>query len=151
MASHTDMVDDSEIRQGSTMLDKSRFELYHLMPTRQFTKVVFSNFDHFVKDILDVDISTVRIEAFEEVQPTELSFIQHVTMMLYVTARDSSTCTLYEYVEPIGRWMRTDTDDANADSICAEDCVHMRIKQIEESVRQIIPCVRRGRYVVEQK
>jgi hypothetical protein len=67
-----------------------------------YQKIEFPTLAHFIEDVLDVGIYSVRLDLFEEVQPSELSFIHYVTQTMYLTAKDPSGYTVYEYTEALG-------------------------------------------------
>lgn len=67
-----------------------------------YQKIEFPTLTHFIEDVLDMGIHTVRLDLFEDIQASELSFVHYVTLTLYVTAMDPSGYTVYEYTEGLG-------------------------------------------------
>lgn len=61
--------------------------------------VDFPTLDHFVEDIETAGIDEVRIDMFESVRATELSFVYYVSLVLVLTAADSQEGLIYEYSE----------------------------------------------------
>lgn len=128
------------------MIDKSKFRFYHL-ESRWPCKVEFSSLDDFLDDIAEADIDTVRLDVFEDVRPSALSFIHHVTWRLYVTARDATSWTVYEYAEPLAHLVASDACERDE---AAMQVAQARVQQVQARFAGVVPRIRRGRYVVAE-
>ena len=58
--------------------------------------------DFFLENMRFHGITDIRIDLFQSVRSTELSFVNYVDVVLYVTAFDSWNNCLYEYEEVVG-------------------------------------------------
>ncbi len=77
----------------------------HRRPTTRpsvSNRVVVSCMDFFLENMRFHGITDVRIDLFQSVRSTELSFVNYVDVVLYVTAFDSWNNCLYEYGEVVG-------------------------------------------------
>lgn len=91
-----------EVHSGS---DKRQ---HYVRAARTSNKVEFSCLEYFIEDMKRSDITTVRIDVFESVQRTELSFVYYVTLTLFVTAQSDFQHTLFEYTEEVGTATNTE-------------------------------------------
>ena len=110
-----------------------------------YHKVEFPTFAHFVEDMTDMGIENVRLDVFEEVKQSELSFVYYITLTVFLTARDSIGNILYEYTEPIGTIASTDKKLQDESFM---ELAQGRIRELEEQLRGAKLRVRRGRYSV---
>lgn len=117
---------------------------YQLTPRGSVSKVTFPNLDHFLAEVADTAIDTVRADVFPMVTPSDLSFVYHITMTLYVTAVDPETALILEYAEPLATDVTTDLSVAPP----LDAAVEARLSEVEESILTVAPIIRRGRYVV---
>ena len=130
------------------MLDKGDFKLYDIMARRRPVKVQFSNLANFLEEITNLEISVVRLDVFPVIRPSEVSFVHYITMTLYVTAYHSSTYTMYEYTEPLTTQVSADL--AMHDEV-AMALTQERFKQVEHQCNEVVPQIRRGRYVFDSE
>lgn len=75
---------------------------------RAYQRVEFQNVEHFLEEMLDENMTVVRMDLISEVQPTELSFVHYVSLSVSVTAQNQNGFVLYEYLEPIATVAATD-------------------------------------------
>jgi hypothetical protein len=108
-------------------------------------KVDFPNLIHFIEDVREAGVKTVRLDAFEFVSQSELSFVYHVTLALFVTAHDPIENVFYEYTEALGT--QTNTEPEFTDSSLT-DLVERRTSEVKEELRQANFNVRHGRYTI---
>lgn len=121
------------------------FRLYDFKRNPRPTKVEFPSLDHFLDDIAASEIETVRMDVFEMVRASELSFVHYVTLMLYVTAQEPTTSTIYEYAEPIATLV---SSDEIVDDETAARAAQARMQEVSERVKQIVPRIRHGRFTI---
>ena len=121
------------------------FKLYNFQRSPRPTKVEFPSLDHFLDDIAASEVETVRMDVFEMVRASELSFVHYVTLMLYVTAQEPATSTIYEYAEPIATLI---SSDEVLDDEAASRAAEARMREVSERVKQIVPRIRHGRYTI---
>lgn len=65
-------------------------------------RVVVSCLEFFLENMRFHQISDVRIDLFQSLRGSELSFVNYVDVVLYVTAFDAWNHCLYEYEEVVG-------------------------------------------------
>jgi hypothetical protein len=107
-------------------------------------KVGFPSLDHFVEDVVDAGIDTVRMDTFAKVRESELSFVHYVTFTLYVTAYDFARKVLYEYEEPLGTRA---TADLSVSEPMLGEAASARREEVERTLHQAGLRVRHGRYL----
>lgn len=119
----------------------------HSMMQQALSKVEFSTIQCFVEEMAEIGVQNVRLDIFEDVRQSELSFVYYVTLMLYLTAQDPTGCMVYEYREAIGT-------TASPDRKFHDDVfLHRAQNHIQEVEHLLIDeglCVRRGRYLMTE-
>jgi hypothetical protein len=132
-----------------TDMNRDQTKLVSLASHRVPITVQFPNLDHFLAEVAENQIDTVRLDIFEVVRPSPLSFVQYVAVTLYVTAQDPARATVYEYVEPV-------TTLTSSDPLRHDEAVHLavdaaadRLHEVEQRMASTALHIRRGRYVGE--
>jgi hypothetical protein len=89
-------------------------------------------------------IEVLRLDLFENVHQTELSFVYYVTLTLFVTAQSSFEHTIFEYAEEIG----TATSTApHMEDAAVLNQGRSRIEELKRRLEEEGFEVRHGRYV----
>lgn len=113
---------------------------------RPCQKVEFPSLERFIEEIANTDIRIVRIDVFPESRPSELSFVYYTTLTLYVTAQDSSSLVLYEYVEPLSTTANTEPKFTNEDGLrSAQDKLYQTVEKLNAHGLQTLG----GRYTLQ--
>jgi len=133
------------MRVGESILAKMRVvKLGHSHQALHVQQSVeFPTVDHFIEDIASTGIETVRLDTFEEVSQSELSFVYYVTLTLFVTAYDPVKRILYEFVEPIGT---TACTEMKLEDDLFTERAQNRIRDVELQLGEAKLTVLRGRY-----
>jgi|GEM_PF-6368954 len=117
----------------------------HVMRMARTTnKVEFSCLDYFIEDMRHSGINTLRIDLFDSVQQTELSFVYYVTLTLYVTSQSNRRDTIFEYAEEVASSTNT---EPRCDDEAALHQGKTRLAQVKEQLEEAGFEVLHGRYV----
>ncbi|QQE77483.1 hypothetical protein [Alicyclobacillus sp. SO9] len=116
----------------------------YVRAVRTRNKVEFSCLEYFLDDMLRSEISSVRIDVFDSVQATELSFVYYVTLTLFVTAQSDFEHTIYEYTEEVDT--STNTEPHITDTQVLEKG-NRRIEELKKWFSEKGFEVRSGRFV----
>ncbi|MDI3328888.1 MAG: hypothetical protein QJR06_10065 [Alicyclobacillaceae bacterium] len=112
---------------------------------RAYQKVEFSNLDHLIENLAGVGTRIVRLDLFEEVRQSELSFVYYITPTVFVTALDPSGYTVYEYREP---FETVASDKKRLSNPTLLEPARRRMGEIEQHLRTSGFDVRYGRCTV---
>jgi hypothetical protein len=117
---------------------------HYVRAARTSNKVEFSCLEYFIDDMKRSGIDFLRIDSFESVRQTELSFVYYVTLTLYVTAQSNFEHTIFEYTEEVGTATNT-TPHMEDKSVLAQG--QSRVKDLKRRLEQEGFEVGHGRYI----
>lgn len=117
---------------------------HYVRSPRSTSKVEFSCLDYLMEDLRHGGIETVRIDLFDSVRQTELSFVYYVTLTLYVTAQDENNDAIFEYREDVA-------SSTNTEPHCNDETAiqqgRERLAEVKQQLKTAGFEVLHGRYV----
>lgn len=109
---------------------------------QDWEKIEFPTLDHFIDEVKDSSVETVRVDVFSQHRASELSFVYYVTTTLFVTALCKRDAVIYEYTE----WLSTAASDGKRRDASLTEPAQARLNCVRSQLRAASFSVRQGRY-----